>query len=105
MPKKSQKSNQREVADDFDDMLASFRAADLINAQPSHVAQKSADDIPSNAARAQAPEVTVVPEATIFAAIRTGDLARLRRWHRQGVQMSAEHLCMAAGLGSIALMR
>jgi hypothetical protein len=38
-PKKDKKSKQREVADDFDDMLASFRAADLANAPPNDVAQ------------------------------------------------------------------
>jgi hypothetical protein len=81
MQKKSQKSKQREVADDFDDMLAGFRATDLANAPPSHVTPMVADDIPSNAASVQAPEVKVVPEATMFAAIKTGDLTRLRRWY------------------------
>jgi ankyrin repeat protein len=46
-----------------------------------------------------------VSEATILAAIRAGDLTRLRRWHRQGVEISAEHLCVAARLGSNDMMR
>jgi hypothetical protein len=54
-PKKNQKSNQGEVADDFDDMLAGFRAADLANAPSSQVAERAADTTPSNAARAQPP--------------------------------------------------
>jgi Ser/Thr protein kinase RdoA (MazF antagonist) len=33
-PKKNKKSKQGEVTDDFDDMLAGFRAADLANAKP-----------------------------------------------------------------------
>jgi hypothetical protein len=81
LPKKSKKSNQGEVADDFDDMLADFRAADLTNAPLNDVAQIISDDTPSNSARAHISE-EVVPEATIFAAIRVGDLTRLRRWHR-----------------------
>jgi ankyrin repeat protein len=106
MPKKNQKSNQQrdEVADDFDDMLAGFRAADLANASSSHVAPNTASAVPSDAARAQAPGV-IVAEAAILAAIEAGDLNRLRRWHRQGVRYSVHIVCMAARSGSIALIR
>jgi ankyrin repeat protein len=99
LPKKNQKNNQGEVAEDFDDMLADFRAADLANAPSSHVAQGVANDSPANAARAH------VPEATIAAAIMAGDLTKLRRWHRQGIRYSADMVCNAAQLGSIAVMR
>jgi hypothetical protein len=103
-PKKNQKNNQGEVAEDFDNMLAGFRAADLANAPSSHVAQGVANDSPANAARSQASDVTV-PEATILAAIEAGDLSKLRRWHRQGVEWSAEHLCTAAAWGCISVIR
>lgn len=102
MPKKNQKSNQLEVADDFDGMLADFRAADLANASPTHVAQSAANKTSANATRAHVHEKSV-SEATILAAIRAGDLARLRRWHRQGVRYPEEVVCVAAELGSIYL--
>jgi ankyrin repeat protein len=104
MPLKSKKSNQGEVADDFDDMLAGFRAADLASAPPNHVAPLLADDAPLSTARAQGPEETVL-EATILAAIRAGDLTRLRRWHRHGNRYSANTVCNAAIFGSIAVLR
>jgi ankyrin repeat protein len=97
-PKKSKKSNQGEVADDFDDMLAGFRASDLANAPPDDVAQRIPGDSPTNAARAN------VPEATIFAAIKAGDVTKLRRWHRQGIEWSSEHLLTAVEMDSIAVL-
>jgi hypothetical protein len=104
LPKKNKKSNQGEVVDEFDDMLAEFRAADLGNASSSPIARIAADAAPANAARTQAPEM-MVPEATILAAITAGDLTRSRRWHRQVVRFSATIVCMAAELGSMAVMR
>jgi hypothetical protein len=80
-------------------MLAGFRAADLANAPPNDIALIISDATPANAARAN------VPDATIMAAIRAGDLTKLRRWHRQGIRYSAHMVCNAAGLGSIAVMR
>jgi hypothetical protein len=103
-PKKNKRSNQGEVAEDFDDMLAGFRAADLANAVRSDVAQRISDDTPANAARSQTSDVTV-PEATILAAIEAGDLSKLRRWHRQGVRFSAYVVCQAAGWGSMAVIK
>jgi hypothetical protein len=103
-PKKNKIINQGAVADDFDDMLAEFRATDLANVPSNPVAQTAAEATPANAARAQAP-VETVPEVTILAAIRNGDLTRLRRWHRQGVAWSARQLIMAAHFGNIAVMR
>jgi hypothetical protein len=103
-PKKKQNSNQGEVAEDFDDMLADFRAADLANAPLIYVTQSVAGATRANAASAATPEVTV-PEATILTAMRAGDLCRLRRWHRQGIRYSANMVCMAAGWGSMAVMR
>jgi Ser/Thr protein kinase RdoA (MazF antagonist) len=44
-PKKSKKSSQGEVAEDFDDMLAGFRAADLANAPRSHAARQGIDTL------------------------------------------------------------
>jgi hypothetical protein len=105
MPKKSQKSNQREVADDFDDMLADFRADDLANAPPSHVAPIIADAVPSNGARAQTFERCEVSGATILAAMEAGDLSRLRWWHRQGLEFTPDVVCGAAELGSMAVMK
>jgi ankyrin repeat protein len=99
MPPKSKKSKQGEVTEDFDDMLAGFRAADLANAPPNDATQSAADNTPANAARAQPSEVFII------AAIRAGDLSKLRRWHRQGVEWSAEHLCVAVEMDSIAVMR
>jgi ankyrin repeat protein len=104
MPKKYQKSNEGEVAEDFDDMLAGFRAADLANAPSSHVASSAAEATHANVARAQTSDVTV-PASTIVAAMRAGDLSKLRRWHRQGVKWSTEHLCEATQLSSLAVMR
>jgi predicted LPLAT superfamily acyltransferase len=92
------------VADDFDDMLADFRAADLANAPPSHVAPVIADAIPLSVASAQAPKVSV-SKATILEAIWAGDLARLRRWHRLGVRYSANMACNATESGSIAVVQ
>jgi ankyrin repeat protein len=100
MPKKNQKSDQRESAVDFDDMLADFRAADLVCAPPT---QRAANDIPANHARAQVPEETF-PEATVLAAIRAGDMIRLKRLHRLGLVISVQHLFLAAASGNIALM-
>jgi ankyrin repeat protein len=102
-PKKNKKSNQDEVADDFDDMLADFRAADLANASPSDITENAVDATPENAARAQPSEIKV-PETTILAAIKAGALTKLRRWHRQGLRFSAYVVCQAAGMGSIAVM-
>jgi hypothetical protein len=85
------------VADNLDDMLADFRAADLANAP------MVADDTTADAARAKVREETV-PEATIPAAIRAGDLTRLRRWHRLGVRFE-DVVCKAAVFGSTALIR
>jgi ankyrin repeat protein len=98
-PEKNKKGNQGEVADVFGDMLAGFRAADLAHSPPNNVPQRIPDDSPANAARAH------ISQATILAAIRAGDLTKLRRWHRQGVEWSPDYLCMAAGSGSIAVMR
>jgi hypothetical protein len=86
------------VADDLDDMLADFRAADLANAP------MVADDTTADAARAKVREETV-PEATILAAIRAGDLTRLRRWHRLGVRFVEDVVCKAAVFGSTAVIR
>jgi hypothetical protein len=104
MPKKKKKGNKSEVADGFDEMLADFRAADVANVSSSHVARMPVDITPSNASRAQGLKVTVL-EATIFAAIKAGGVARLRCWHRQGVQFSASIVCSAAVRGSIAVMK
>jgi hypothetical protein len=104
MPKKNKTGTKREGADDFDDMLADFRAADLADAHSGHVVQRAADDNPLNATRVQASGVTV-PEATIFAAIIAGDLTRLRRWHRLGIRYTAHMFNMAVELGSIAVMQ
>jgi ankyrin repeat protein len=104
MPKNDEKNSQREVADDFDNMLAGFRAADLANVPLHQVPLIAPADTAADAARTQAPDVTV-PKATIFSAIRDGDVTRLRRWHRLGHRYSVDMVCEAAELGSIAMMR
>jgi hypothetical protein len=105
MPKKKNKNNGRDVAEDFDVMLADFRAADLTNAPSKEVPPITADNTPPvKAAKAQAPK-KLVPQSTMFAAIRAGDLTRLRRWHRSGVEMSGDNLCMAAALGQLVVAR
>jgi hypothetical protein len=104
MPKKNKKNSQREVADDFDDMLAGFRASDLATAPLNQVPEISSADVAANAARAQASRVTV-PEATILAAIRAGDLSKLRRWHQGELRYSPDHLCTAAAQGVLTVMR
>jgi ankyrin repeat protein len=104
MPQKNKKNSQREVADDFDEMLADFRAADIANASSHRIPQVTAVNTAANAARAQASEVTAT-EAAILAAIWAGDLTTLRRWHRLGLRYSANIVCKAAEVGSITVMR
>jgi ankyrin repeat protein len=104
MPKHNKKSSKPEVVEDFDDMLAESSAADLANVPPSYVAPMAMNQTPANASSAHVPEKNVA-EATILAAIRAGDLARLRRWHRQGVEMAVEHLYVAAETGSVTVMQ
>jgi hypothetical protein len=55
---------QHEVADDFDDMMADFRAAGFAIAPLSPVAPMVANDAAANAARAQV--------ANFFAIVRAG---------------------------------
>jgi ankyrin repeat protein len=102
MPKKNRKKNQREVDDDFDEMLSTFRAGNFAKASLSQVAQ-SAYGTTTNTAKTQAPKERV-SEATILAAIEAGDLTRLRRWHRLGVQFPPILMCMAASRCSIPIM-
>jgi hypothetical protein len=100
MPKRNKKSNPREVADDFEDMLADFRAADLTNAPPSHAAPMAADDTSNKDASVQAPE-EMIPEAAVLAAIEAGDVTNLRQWHRLGFRISGHIMCEVAASDSI----
>jgi ankyrin repeat protein len=103
MPKKNKKSNPREVADDFDDMLADFRAADLTNTSPSQAAPIAGDGSAIKVALTKA-SGGMIPEATVLAAITAGNATKLRRWHRLGLQISAHIMCKVAASRSINAM-
>jgi hypothetical protein len=103
MPKRNKKNNLREVADDFDNMLANFKAADLTNAPPSHAAPMAADSTAIKVALPQAPE-QMIPEATVFAAIIAGGATKLWRRHRLGLRISGNVMCKVAATGSINVM-
>jgi hypothetical protein len=102
-----------QTADDFDDMLADFRAADFITtpaASTSSSSSTASSAPPSNApisssSRAYETEEKV-PEATIVQACTAGDITRLRRWARMGVRVSSgQPLFDAAAHGKLDIMR
>jgi hypothetical protein len=95
MPKRNKKSVV--PADDFDEMLAEFKAADLqqsadVPNSSSSSSSRSGSGSSSKLNR-HATEVTV-SEETIINACQDGDVTQLRRWARQGVRVvGADPLC------------
>jgi hypothetical protein len=71
-------------------MLADLRAANLAHAPASHVASMTANGTPAYTAKEQA-------------AMRTGDVGRLRWWHRPGVRNLPDIYCVRPhdGLASL----
>jgi hypothetical protein len=104
MPKNKEKGKRREVTatsdDDFDDMLAELRAADLtalaadtsgssssssgIATTASSITSKVAASTVSSTAKAME-----VPEEKIIEAVRRDDIAQLLRWARQGLRVAS----------------
>jgi hypothetical protein len=125
MPKNNQKGKRREATatsdDDFDDMLAELRAADLtaLAANTSSSSSNSSSSSSSSSASTTANSITntivastasstakaiEVPEERIIEAIRRDDIAQLRRWARQGFRAtSAVSLLYAASLGKVGI--
>jgi ankyrin repeat protein len=132
MPKRNKKAYTAtdQTADDFDDMLAELRAADLTAHTASETSSSSSsasstassaftvctsasssthrapEDTAANAAGAEASEVEV-SEAAIMDAVRNENLVALQRWAGQGVRItsSAEALYSAVMSGNIAVLR
>jgi hypothetical protein len=107
MPKSDKKGKQpkgkaaaAQSDDDFDNMLAEFRTADL-NAPSGAITTTS---IPSSSTTAPAPtalEDTVSEQALLSAVVR-GDISQLQRWARQGLRVrNGEPLCHAAAHGKV----
>jgi hypothetical protein len=99
------------ATDDFDDMLAELRAADVtaeVAASSSRIASStyssssiSSTSTPSTNSTNQPSTATAeeVSEAALTQACVRGDILQLRRWARCGVRViCAEPLCYAAGL-------
>jgi ankyrin repeat protein len=105
MPNKNKKGARKEALtdDDFDDMLAELRAADIItpttrsSTSSSSRSSSSGSRDSSNSTR---PRMTV-SDQTIIDACRRGDVIQLRRWGQQGVRVtSAVPLYTFAGNGA-----
>jgi ankyrin repeat protein len=84
--------------DDFDSMLADFRASDLptsINTNTKAALERSSISS-SSSGRSSTASGSEVTKLTIIQASIKGDVAQLRRWARQGIRVSsAEPLCQA----------
>jgi ankyrin repeat protein len=111
--KKKGKAATAKATEDFDDMLAEFRAADLTSpaVSPStSSSSSSSSNISTLSARALHPSgagvgKTIPEEDMINAAIR-GDVKQMKQWARQGVRVhTAEPLCQAAGRGKLESVR
>jgi hypothetical protein len=117
MPKNNKKGKvaTAKVAEDFDDMLDEFRAADRINpaANPSAPASSSSNcsssssSISSSVLPPSGPPIgRTIPEEDITQAVLRGDLEQLKRWAGQGVRVhTAEPLCQAAAWGKLEIVR
>jgi hypothetical protein len=112
MPKHKKKSKQKED-EDFDDMLAELRAADLATASiTSSVLATSSSS--SSAGMDPGSSMTSLPssapanvagwhvsEEAIVSACERGDMALLQMWGRQGVRVrTADPLCKSAFIGA-----
>jgi ankyrin repeat protein len=123
MPKQNKKSDVKgkdkgtkvkavlsEADDDFDDMLAKLRAAD-VTAEGATSSSRSASSSNSNSSSTPAPSSSttnqaaaatpdeVLEEALLRACVR-GDISQLRRWAKQSICVtSAEPLCTAVRNG------
>ena len=89
MPAKSKaKKGAGPAVDDFDDMLAGFRAQDLLNTTTTTTTTStSTSSTPQpRRARVEQPNVTV-SDKEIIAACRRNDVTQLRRWSRQGFRL------------------
>jgi hypothetical protein len=120
MPKNNKKGGKAataKVAEDFDDMLAEFREADLTNPAASSSAHTTNSNSSSSssststlASRAVHPSgagvgETIPEEDMIQAAIR-GDVKQMKQWASEGVRVhTGEPLCQAAGWGKIESVR
>jgi hypothetical protein len=107
MPKQKKMGKKKED-ENFDDMLADFRATDLTATKsPASTATSSlaaSSSSTNSAAEARSPRETPpkkvsvhnLSEETITSACRAGSLAQLRLWNRQGVRITrAGHLINA----------
>jgi hypothetical protein len=93
--------------DDFDEMLAELRVAD-VTAEAATSSSRSASSSNSSSTsissssttnRASAATAEEVSEKALLQACASGDISQLRRWARRGVRViSADPLCIAVGL-------
>jgi hypothetical protein len=84
MPKRDKKNAL--PADDFDEMLADFKAANL--QQSADVPISSGSSSSGSSSQPSWPATNVmIPEVTIIKACRAGDITPFRRWARQGVRV------------------
>jgi hypothetical protein len=113
MPKSNQRGNQRDATaqsdDDFDDMLAELRAADLTalaacsSSSSSSSSSSVISTIVASAALSTAKTIQVLEER-IIEAVRRDDIAQLRRWARQGLRVTgAMPLSHAVALGKLCM--
>jgi ankyrin repeat protein len=130
VPKKIKKGKQQQkaavvtdqTADDFDDMLAELRAADLTAPALSTTSSNSTSSMTSSASNTCTTSSTAqrniedatggeaqgmqVSEAVIMHAIERGDVTTLRRCSRRGLLIvSADTLCSAVVSGNIAVIQ
>jgi ankyrin repeat protein len=124
LPRMSKRSKKREckgkgtkveiavagTSDDFDDMLADLRAADVTaeaatSSGRSASSNNSSSTTPTTSSSTTNQASTVITgevseEALVQACVR-GDLSQLRRWARRGIRVtSAEPLCNAVSYGN-----
>jgi hypothetical protein len=114
MPKDNNKGKAAtaKAAEDFDDMLAEFRAADLTNPAASPGTSTSTGSSSSSRSSGSTTSSVLplsgtavgrnVSEKDIMQAAIRGDVKQMKRWARMGVRVhTAGPLCQAAGSGKL----
>jgi hypothetical protein len=96
MPAKSKINKSALPADDFDDMLADFRAQDLQGSTSTTTSTSATSRTPATARM----KAVTISDEDIIGACRQINVALLRRWGQQGVRvMSAEPFVLYAAFG------